>query len=351
MEGVAAAASIGQLVQYGGVVTVTLIRLIKDISRGPLIYKNEESNVRLLLRLVHRISTEAGCHTRNECHEDFVELFTRVDHIAHNILQLLGNTSSFVTRAISALTRHRSLSEAFQALCAARELLHLQITSTLSRDVRAYLEAGRHHLDSPMNTNITGEGEGGGRQTRFQVVNTKLEFNALVDIGDDVAAESHNPRVAPPRDRGPVIMNNTSVERFATMNLGDKPRGNFKETLEVHRRIDPARIPAPGPLDQQAYTAMQANSPREERQHQTIYRHESVTVLSREQSKTTANPHERPQPPVVSSGAAGSHGNTLNPRGICSDGETSRIEELFGGDTDDDEPNHNGEGAKSYQTR
>ncbi|KAK7997879.1 cytochrome P450 [Apiospora arundinis] len=328
MEGVAAAASIGQLVQYGGVVTVTLIRLIKDISRGPLIYKNEESNVRLLLRLVHRISTEAGCHTRNECHEDFVELFTRVDHIAHNILQLLGNTSSFVTRAISALTRHRSLSEAFQALCAARELLHLQITSTLSRDVRAYLEAGRHQLDSPMNT-----------------------FNALVDIGDDVVAESHNPRVAPPRDRGPVIMNNTSVERFATMNLGDKPRGNFKETLEVHRRIDPARIPASGPLDQQAYTAMQANSPREERQHQTIYRHESVTVLSREQSKTTANPHERPQPPVVSSGAAGSHGNTLNPKGICSGGETSRIEELFGDDTDDDEPNHNGERAKLYQTR
>lgn len=148
MDVVAATASIGQLVQYGGEVTLTLIRLVKDIGEGPLAFKNEEGNVRLLLRLVYKISTETGCHSQND---EFVELFKKVESIAQNILQLLDNTSSFVFRIISAVSKHRSISEAFQALCATRELLHLYVTTSLSQDVRAHLKARTHDMGNVSN--------------------------------------------------------------------------------------------------------------------------------------------------------------------------------------------------------
>lgn len=138
MDGVSAAASIGQLVGFGGKVTMTLIRLIRDISRGPVTYKNEETNVRHLLLLVRRIATEKDCHTH-----DFLELFARVDATAQKILQLLqGATSSLLFRVVSAITKHRALAEAFGELYATRELLHFHISCTLSQDVRACLEAG-----------------------------------------------------------------------------------------------------------------------------------------------------------------------------------------------------------------
>ncbi|KAK7928215.1 hypothetical protein PG985_005213 [Apiospora marii] len=249
MDGVSAAASIGQLVDFGGTVTMTLIRLIRDISRGPVLYQNEETNVRHLLLLVRRISTEKqqDRHAR-----EFLELFARVDAAAQKILQLLrGTSSSLRHRVVSAITRHRALAEAFRALHAMRELLHFHVSCTLSRDVRACLGAGTRqgykHLEiegvespeSPEDcpaqglTRETPRSSQPRRQARFEIVGNKTGYNALVDIGDDIVVERCRQSREP--EQGPIVFKDNETRDYATLKMGNVARRDFNETLAAHR--------------------------------------------------------------------------------------------------------------------
>lgn len=247
---------------------MTLVRLIRDISRGPVIYKNEETNVRHLLLLVRRISTEKGCYTR-----EFLELFAKVDTTAQNILQLLQGTSSLLYRVVSAITRHRALAEAFQALYATRELLHFHISCTLSQDVRACLEAGTQQpyqypeigsVDNPMspvrrpvaflqlfkqaNTRqdtgqencpvqgLTGAIPRSGQprhQPRFEIVGNKIGYNALVDIGNDTIVERYSQNTA--SEEGPITFRDNETLDYATLKVGNANRRCFNETLATHK--------------------------------------------------------------------------------------------------------------------
>ncbi|KAK8079599.1 hypothetical protein PG997_007417 [Apiospora hydei] len=258
MDGISAAASVGQLVHYGGAVTMTLIRLIRDIHRGPVIYKSEETNVRYLLRLVRRISTEEDCHTH-----EFRELFARLDTVAHKILKLLQGTSSLLLRKIiSAITRHRALSGAFRELYATRELLHFHISCTLSQDVRACLEARTihpyKHLDqssvesytslyterwSPgsRHNNLPGQRLTGTTlrsnqqisRPRFEIVGNKIGYNTLIDIGNDTVLENHNRGTA--SSEGPIVFKDNVARDYATLKVGNVTRRDFSDILTAHR--------------------------------------------------------------------------------------------------------------------
>ncbi|KAK8118499.1 uncharacterized protein PG998_003125 [Apiospora kogelbergensis] len=250
MDAIAATASIGQLVQYGGAVTLTLIRLIKDISQGPLIYKNEECNVRLLLRLVYRISTDTDCRTQDD---EFVELFRRVERIAQNILQLLGHTSSFVFRVISAVTRHRSISEAFQALCATRELLHLYVTTSLSQDVKAHLKAVEHDMGKDNYTTQQGGSSGQNNapepnasagssfeqaqpEERSNFSGNVVGLGGFGDFGHDMSpTPNNNPEAV--RNRIPMTVNNNRLGERSYFKAGSVDRDGLNKTYEIHKQI------------------------------------------------------------------------------------------------------------------
>ncbi|KAK8868521.1 hypothetical protein PGQ11_007099 [Apiospora arundinis] len=327
MEGVAAAASIGQLVQYGGVVTVTLIRLIKDIGRGPLVYKNEESNVRLLLRLVHRVSTETDCHTRNESHDDFLELFTRVNLIAHSILQLLDNTSCFVFRVVSAVTRHSSLAEAFQKLCNTRELLHLHITSTLSRDVKAYLESGTRNMDR--NSGSDPMGRAGDTNAspireqspsgRYNVSNNVVGPRTFYEIGHDIKSAAE----AAARSQGTVTVDNNQIGEDVYHKIGDiGDRAGLNETLKIFGQIA-ANAPRPAPPGQQPNSAWD-RSPEQANRHSQNANEFSFTRI--EGTGCLLNHLNQPTQPLLRAKSS----------------EAPAIGDLFG--AEDDEPAHNKKG-------
>ncbi|KAK7957126.1 uncharacterized protein PG986_006348 [Apiospora aurea] len=257
MDGISAAASVGQLVHYGGAVTVTLIRLIRDIHRGPVIYKSEETNVRHLLRLVRKISMEKDCHTH-----EFRELFARLDTVAHKILQLLqGTSSSLLRRVISAITRHRALSGAFRELYATRELLHFHISCSLSQDVRACLERrtvklykhpDQGSVDSFTAQGLTGTILGSNQhrsRPRFEIVGNNIGYNALIDIGNDTVLENHNRGTS--SNEGPIIFKDNVARDYTTLKVGNTARRDFNDILTTHRN---------GPLEAREPRALFFNS-------------------------------------------------------------------------------------------
>ena len=122
MDLVGATASIAQLAAYGHSVIQRLLHLYEAIRTGPAVYRDQKSNISILLDIVHRT-----CDQDSTQGEVILPLLVDISALACRILNLLDR-KGFLGLNWTLLIRHEILSEAFTSLNGKRDLLHLHIS-------------------------------------------------------------------------------------------------------------------------------------------------------------------------------------------------------------------------------
>lgn len=144
MEAIAAAAGCVQLLESAGSLMKTLTQLIKDTKHGPVLFREQEVNVHLLLKLIARVGTEADFATQ----QDLFPILEHIKETATRILKLLELPSSIIHRAIAFTYRKELISKSFQDLLHTCQILDLQLSWALRYDGRTHHKLRGRRLES-----------------------------------------------------------------------------------------------------------------------------------------------------------------------------------------------------------
>lgn len=117
-------ASISQIVAYSLSTAQCLQRAYKSVRDGPVIYRSEKSNIKLLLDITADI-----CGGAPETHERILPILVDISKISCQIFNLLERRS-FSSFTWASLTTQRTLEQAFSNLTVKRQILHLHIGHT-----------------------------------------------------------------------------------------------------------------------------------------------------------------------------------------------------------------------------
>jgi hypothetical protein len=157
MEVVSCAASVSQLVVYIASSSRKLERLCHEIRDGFAIYREEESNICLLLNILQRLSQRAIADA-----EPILPVLIAISGIACQVLYLLQPNKIFGINW-TPITAHEKISAAFLSLDKKRKLLHLYLSQAhydALRDLQDTIEV------SSMSSSRTPVDDGSGYPTR-----------------------------------------------------------------------------------------------------------------------------------------------------------------------------------------
>jgi len=124
MEIVGCAASVSQLLVYIALSSGRLEKLCAELKDGHSTYREEESNISLLLRIIQRLSRQ---HIENE--DSILPVLIAISTLACQALHLL-RPNKVLGINWTPITAHEKIKSAFQSLDRKRTLLHLYISQT-----------------------------------------------------------------------------------------------------------------------------------------------------------------------------------------------------------------------------
>ena len=124
MEIVGCAASVSQLLVYIALSSGRLEKLCAELKDGYTTYREEESNISLLLRIIQRLSRQ---NIANE--ESILPVLIAISGLACHALHLL-RPNKVLGINWTPITAHEKIKSAFQSLDKKRSLLHLYISQT-----------------------------------------------------------------------------------------------------------------------------------------------------------------------------------------------------------------------------
>ncbi|KAF2235937.1 hypothetical protein EV356DRAFT_513510 [Viridothelium virens] len=143
MDLIGLTASIAQLAAYGKSVARQLSRLYNAIRTGPDAYRDQASNISVLLNIVSRVGEQ-----RTLQEESILLLLREISVLVGKIQNLLDQKGIFGLNW-ALIARSEALSEAFVALNTKRDLLHLYISernhNVLSQIQNNIIEMNRNH--------------------------------------------------------------------------------------------------------------------------------------------------------------------------------------------------------------
>lgn len=126
MEAISAVASTTQLLAYCVSTGSVLCQVVKDIKAGPSAFREQESNINHILKIIDQISRHPGVPP--DMTEVVLPIIIEVAELAHRIQTLLEDPGTWYRRLVSSSTRRSALEESFNALSAKGHFLHLHIS-------------------------------------------------------------------------------------------------------------------------------------------------------------------------------------------------------------------------------
>jgi hypothetical protein len=147
MEMVSCVASVSQLVVYIASSSRKLERLCHEIRDGFAIYREEESNICLLLNILQRLSQRAIADA-----EPILPVLIAISGIACQVLYLLQPNKIFGINW-TPITAHEKISAAFKSLDKKRTLLHLYLSQAhydALKDLRDTIEVSSMSSRTPV---------------------------------------------------------------------------------------------------------------------------------------------------------------------------------------------------------
>lgn len=159
MDVISGIASVSQLGAYGQSAARCLQRLYLRVHEGPSLYQREKTNISALLDVIKRV-----CKQESVATENVLALLVDISSLASDILSLLQR-HGFLGINWTLVICPQSLSDAFQALTAKRELLHLSIAQSnheLSIDIQKNFEEMNQTMSNQHKKRATTEHTGSG---------------------------------------------------------------------------------------------------------------------------------------------------------------------------------------------
>lgn len=131
MDAISGAASISQLLAYSASSVRYLYRVYTELHSHHSIYHNEQTNVRLLLDVIKRVSSQ-----NIDDSDSVLPILVGISDVACEIINLLQSKTILGVNWVLLTSRTR-LSVAFEALEKKRRLLHLYVSQASNDAIRA----------------------------------------------------------------------------------------------------------------------------------------------------------------------------------------------------------------------